>query len=497
MRSPDADCNLVALVVYNSDNRYMVIRDKKPNRLSLALNWGGIMQSRVYSNFDARTLMSLVHKAEDISEIDSKYYNQYIVKRGLRDVDGRGVLVGLTNIGEVHSYIVDENEIIPVPGRLLYRGIDINDIVNGFLSENRHGYEETCYLLLFGELPTATELADFKALLLNNQRLPEFFARDMILESPSKDIMNLLSRSVLALYSYDAWPDDTSVANVLRQCLQLIAWFPSLAVYGYQAYSHYHGDNSLVLHSPRSDLSIAENILYMLRPDNSFTELEARMLDLALVLHAEHGGGNNSSFVTHVLTSSGTDTYSVIAAALGSLKGPRHGGANAKVVQMFDDIKQNVKDWEDENEVERYLARVIRGEVFDKSGLIYGLGHAVYSISDPRAVILRNQVADLAREKDMEKEYRLYTIVERLAPQVIAKYRQVYKGVSANVDFYSGLIYRMLDIPPELFTPLFAVARISGWSAHRIEEIVNAGKIIRPAYKSVAKRRDYIPMEHR
>ncbi|NLB53362.1 MAG: citrate/2-methylcitrate synthase [Syntrophomonadaceae bacterium] len=452
------------------------------------------MKNRVFDNFEEKIFSSLIQKAEQASEIEVDHYDKYIVKRGLRDIDGRGVLVGLTNIGEVHAYIIDEDEIVPVPGRLLYRGFDINDIVNGFLNDNRYGFEETCYLLLFGELPTTEELSAFKAMAANHQKLPGFFARDMILESPSKDIMNLLARSVLVLYSYDDRADDITVANVLRQCLQLIAWLPSLAVYGYQAYSHYHGNSSLVLHSPQPDLSIAENILYMLRPDSNFSELEAKLLDLALVLHAEHGGGNNSSFVTHVLTSSGTDTYSVMAAALGSLKGPRHGGANAKVVHMFENIKENVKDWNDEDEIRNYLTRIIKGEVYDRSGLIYGIGHAVYSISDPRALILRNHVEELAQEKGMEKEYQLYANVEKLAPQAIGELRQIYKGVSANVDFYSGLIYRMLGIPMEMFTPLFAVARIAGWSAHRIEEIVNAGKIIRPAYKCVARRRDYVPM---
>ncbi|HPR94257.1 MAG TPA: citrate/2-methylcitrate synthase [Syntrophomonadaceae bacterium] len=455
------------------------------------------MEKKIIDHFEEQIFSSLVSKAEGVSEIDANYYNKYIVKRGLRDIDGRGVLVGLTNIGEVHAYIIDEDEIIPVPGRLLYRGIDVYDIVNGFLEDNRFGYEETCYLLLFGELPADAELAAFKALASKHQKLPDFFVRDMILESPSKDIMNVLARSVLALYSYDDRADDISVANVLRQCLQLIAWLPSLAVYGYQAYSHYHGNNSLVLHSPQPDLSIAENILYMLRRDSIYSELEARTLDLALVLHAEHGGGNNSSFVTHVLTSSGTDTYSVMAAALGSLKGPRHGGANAKVVHMFEDIKKNVRDWDDEEEIAGYLIRIIKGEVFDRQGLIYGVGHAVYSISDPRAVILRGHAEGLAREKGLENEYRLYANVEKLAPQVIGALREIYKGVSVNVDFYSGLIYSMLDIPLELYTPLFAVARIAGWSAHRIEEIVNAGKIMRPAYKSVAKRREYVPLKQR
>ena len=309
--------------------------------------------------------------------------------------------------------------------------------------------------------------------------------------------MNVMARSVLALYSYDERADDTSLKNTVRQCLSLIACFPLLAVYGYQAYRHHYQNRSMHLHSPRPELSLAENILYMLRPDNRYTPMEAKMLDLALVLHAEHGGGNNSSFVTHVLTSSGTDTYSTIAAALGSLKGPRHGGANIKVVQMFEDLKRQVKDWDDDQEIESYLTKLLNKEAFDRSGLIYGVGHAVYSISDPRSIILRNQVARLAAEKGLEDEFRLYQKVEKLAPQVIGKFRKIYKGVSTNVDFYSGFVYRMLDIPQELYTPLFAVARIAGWSAHRIEELVNAGKIIRPAYKSVAKRRDYLPLDER
>lgn len=454
------------------------------------------MNNNGQNNFD-KMLASLTNKAEKCSSIDPNLFSKYIVKRGLRDIDGRGVLVGLTEIGEVHSYIVDENEMIPVPGRLLYRGIDINNIVNGFLADDRFGFEETCYLLLFGNLPNKNELEDFKQLLADNQKLPDDFARGMILKIPSKDMMNVLARSVLALYSFDERADDTSIENVLKQCLRLIACFPSLAVYGYQAFSHYHGNNSLYLHSPRPDLSIAENILHMLRPDSKYTKLEAKLLDLALVLHAEHGGGNNSSFVTHVTTSSGTDTYSVIAAALGSLKGPRHGGANIKVVQMFEDMKQQVKDWDDEQEIEGYLTKLLNSEAFDRAGVIYGIGHAVYSISDPRAVIMRDQVAQLAREKGLEDEFQLYYKVENLAPKVIAKSRRMYKGVSANVDFYSGFIYRMLDIPSELYTPLFAIARIVGWSAHRIEEIVNAGKIIRPAYKSVTKPQDYIAMDHR
>ncbi|MGE5422069.1 MAG: citrate/2-methylcitrate synthase [Ignavibacteriales bacterium] len=444
-----------------------------------------------------KMLPALTELAERNSQISPHLFSKYIVKRGLRDIDGRGVLVGLTKIGDVHSYIIDENEIIPVPGRLLYRGLDINEIVDGFLEDDRFGFEETCYLLLFGELPTHEQMADFRQLLADNQKLPDYFARDMILGAPSKDMMNVLSRSVLGLYSYDDNPDDASIENVLWQCLRLIACFPSLAVYAYQSYTHYHGENSLIMHSPSSQLSIAENILHMLRTDSQYTKLEATLLDLALVLHAEHGGGNNSSFVTHVVTSSGTDTYSVIAAALGSLKGPRHGGANAKVVQMFDDIKQNVKHWDDDAEVENYLIKILNKEVFDQKGLIYGIGHAVYSISDPRAVILRQQAAKLADEKGLTEEFKLYARVEELAPPLISSVRKMYKGVSANVDFYSGFVYRMLGIPPELFTPLFAIARIAGWSAHRIEEIVNEGKIIRPAYKSVANRNKYIRLNDR
>ncbi|MBC7764975.1 MAG: citrate/2-methylcitrate synthase [Hyphomonadaceae bacterium] len=442
-------------------------------------------------------ISELTQLAKQSSTIDPTLFSKHKVKRGLRDVDGTGVLVGLTEIGEVHSYIIDENEMVPVPGRLIYRGIEINDLVNGFMQEQRFGFEETCYLLLFGNLPNQTELDAFNQLLSEYQRLPQDFARDMILKAPSKDIMNGLSRSVLALYSFDDKADDTSLENVLRQCLRLIAYFPALAVYGYQALSHYHGDNSLYIHSPKPNLSIAENILHMLRPDSAYTKLEATLLDLALVLHAEHGGGNNSSFVTHVVTSSGTDTYAVMAAALGSLKGPKHGGANIKVVQMFEDMKQVVKDWTDDEEITQYLTKLLNKEAFDKAGLVYGIGHAVYSISDPRAIIFKQYVSQLAQEKGLEAEFKLYDKVEQLAPEVIGQVRKMYKGVSANVDFYSGFVYRMLGIPPELYTPIFAIARIVGWSAHRLEELINSHKIIRPAYKSVAKRRDYTPMAER
>ncbi|OOM75755.1 citrate synthase [Clostridium puniceum] len=447
--------------------------------------------------FENKLLKSLSTKATENNKIYNELFNKYQVKRGLRDIDGRGVLVGLTEIGDVRSYIVEENEMIPIPGKLLYRGIDITDIVDGFLKKDCFGFEETCYLLLFGDLPTTEELKAFEKLLADYRNLPDDFVRDMILKMPSKDIMNSIARSVLAFYSLDKSPEDTSVENVLRQCLILIACFPLMAVYGYQACTHYHDNNSLIIHSPQPNLSTAENILHMLRPDSKYTKLEARLLDLALVLHAEHGGGNNSTFVTHVVTSAGSDTYSVMAAALGSLKGPKHGGANIKVAQMFEDIKQNIKDWKDDKEVEEYLEKILNKEAFDHSGLIYGIGHAVYSISDPRAVIFKEHVEKLAKEKGLEDEYNLYAKVEKLAPEVVAKVRKMYKGISANVDFYSAFVYRMLDIPPELFTPIFAISRISGWSAHRIEEIVNAGKIIRPAYKNVVKKRKYVDREER
>lgn len=438
-----------------------------------------------------RLLNNWSNMARECNLVDSELYKKYDVKRGLRDINGKGVLAGLTRIGEVHSYIIDEGEMIQVPGRLIYRGIDIQDLVNGFLAENRFGFEETCYLILFGDLPSKNQLDEFTRLLGTYKKLPDAFVRDMIMNAPSKDIMNVIARSVLAMYSFDAYPDDNNIANILRQSLQMISYFPLLAVYGYQAYAHFHGNSSLIIHSPKPELSTAENILHMLRPDNKYTSLEARLLDLALVLHAEHGGGNNSTFTTHVVTSSGTDTYSVIAAALGSLKGPRHGGANIKVVKMFDDMKANVKNWQDDDEIMNYLERILNKEAFDKSGLIYGIGHAVYSVSDPRAVIFKGYVESLAKEKGLEKEFDLFNRVERLAPEVITKKRRMYKGVSANVDFYSGFVYRMLGIPEELYTPIFAMSRIVGWTAHRIEEIVNDGKITRPAYKSVEFRRPY------
>ena len=455
------------------------------------------MTDNKVNNPEDQMFAELGRMAEDSGRIEQELYTKFEVKRGLRDIDGRGVLVGLTKIGEVHSYVVEEGEMVPVPGRLIYRGYDVVDLVDGFMSEGRFGFEETVYLLLSGQLPNLKEQEDFHNLLTKYQKLPGSFARDIILKAPSKDIMNMLARSVLSLYSYDEKPDDASVENVIKQCICLIARFPCLAVYAYQAYSHYHGNKSLFIHSPQAELSVAENILAMLRADSKYTKLEAALLDLALVLHAEHGGGNNSSFVTHVVTSSGTDTYSAIAAAIGSLKGPRHGGANHKVVRMFDEMKEQIKDWEDDEEIESYLDKVLNKKAFDRAGLIYGVGHAVYSVSDPRAVILKKYVADLAREKGLEAEYNLYAAVERIAPLLIGKFTKIYKGVSANIDLYSGFVYRMLNIPEEMFTPLFAIARISGWSAHRIEEIVNRGKIIRPAYKSLAPRRDYVNFTER
>nr|WP_246798159.1 citrate/2-methylcitrate synthase [Alkalibacter rhizosphaerae] len=442
-------------------------------------------------------LKELTQMAEKSSYIDPALYTKYEVKRGLRDITGKGVLTGLTEIGEVHSYIICDNEMVPEPGRLFYRGIDVADLTEGFMKENRPGYEETVYLLLFGSLPTRARLEEFNELLADYRTLPRSFVRDMILKAPSKDVMNMLARSVLALYSYDDNADDLSIENVVRQSLGLIAQFPMLAVYSYQAINHYHGNQSLIIHSPKREYSTAENILHLLRPDSSFTPLEAQLLDLALVLHAEHGGGNNSSFTTHVVSSTGTDTYSAIAAALSALKGPRHGGANIKVVQMFDDIKNNVSDWQDEGQLRTYLRRLLNKEGFDRTGLIYGMGHAVYSISDPRAEILKAHCKSLASDKGLDDEFDLHQRIERLAQEVIQEERKIYKGVSANVDFYSGFVYRMLNLPPELLTPIFAISRISGWSAHRIEELVNKGKIIRPAYKSISKRCDYIALDER
>lgn len=424
--------------------------------------------------------------------IDPELYQTYGVKRGLRDKKGRGVLAGLTNISEIQSSMEIDGETVPCEGRLFYRGYDINDLVGAEAREHRFGFEEVAYLLLFGELPTQEELSRFQRTLADSRTLPTNFVRDVIMKAPSRDMMNSLSRSVLTLASYDDQMSDVSLANVLRQCLMLIAVFPLLAVYGYHCYNHYERDESLYIHRPDDSLSEAENLLRLLRPDKCYTDLEARVLDLALILHMEHGGGNNSSFTTHVVTSSGSDTYSVIAAALASLKGPKHGGANIKVVEMMADLKNSVRDLRDEDEVSAYLLKLLNREAFDQKGLIYGMGHAVYSVSDPRARIFRGFVEKLACEKGKDEEFALYAMVERLAPQIISRERKIFKGVSPNVDFYSGLTYSMLGIPEELFTPIFAAARIVGWSAHRLEELINMDKIIRPAYRSVQPRREYV-----
>lgn len=440
---------------------------------------------------------SLAEKSKRNNGITPEMYVENNVKRGLRDQNGNGVITGLTEISSIISKKKNaEGETVPCRGELYYRGINVKELSEGFLKEKRFGFEETVYLLFFSELPDKAELEEFKKIIADYRSLPPSFVRDMILKAPSKDMMNILSRSVLALYSYDDNPDDISVDNVLRQSLQLISMFPLLAVYGYHGYRHYHLNKSLHIRNPKQELSTAENLLHILRKDGSFTPLEAKVLDLALVLHAEHGGGNNSSFTTHVVTSSGTDTYSAVAAALGSLKGPRHGGANIKVVQMFDNIKENV-DVKDKAALKDYLVKILDKEAFDKSGLIYGMGHAVYSVSDPRAEVLKKCAKDLSVEKNCTDEFELYETVAELATEIIADKRKIYKGVSPNVDFYSGFVYRILGLPCELFTPIFAVARIAGWSAHRIEEIENAGKIIRPAYLGVKPKGKYIPLEER
>ena len=441
-------------------------------------------------------ILALSEKCQE-STIDPALYDKYEVKRGLRDLNGHGVLTGLTEVGEIEAYITKDGVSTPTEGHLYYRGYDLYDLVDGFIKDDRFGFEEVTYLLLFGKLPTKKELTEFNQILAKYRTLPTSFVRDIIMKAPSRDMMNTLARSVLTLYSYDEKADDTSIPNVLRQSLQLISLFPLLSVYGYRTYKHYHDGESLIIHTPDPNLSTAENILYTLRKDQKYTPLEAKILDIALIIHAEHGGGNNSTFTNHVVSSSGTDTYSTVAASLGSLKGPKHGGANIKVVQMFEDIKVNIKNWEDEDEVKDYLNKLLNKEAFDKSGLIYGMGHAVYSLSDPRAKILKRFVESLSVEKGMHKEFALYSAVERLAPEVISAKRKMYKGVSANVDFYSGFVYSMLGLPTELYTPIFAISRISGWSAHRIEELINAGKIIRPAYMNVAPHVPYIHINDR
>lgn len=428
--------------------------------------------------------------------IDPNLYVEYDVKRGLRDSAGKGVLTGLTEISDVNGYELSGGRRIPCEGKLYYQGINIFEIIQG-LDGRRFGFEETIYLLLFGHMPTQEQLDRFIKVIHDMETLSGRFVRDVVMKASSENIMNALQRSVLSLYTYDDAAEDISAANVLRQCMELIAKLPVLAVYSYHAYRHFRKDDLLLIRNPQKELSMAENILAMLRPDGKFTDLEAKVLDVALVLHAEHGGGNNSTFTTHVVTSSGTDTYSSTAASIGSLKGPRHGGANLKVENMFADIMANVKNWEDDEEVAEYLRKILRKEAFDKSGLIYGMGHAVYTLSDPRELILKEYARELAEEKGMQREFALYERVERLAGHLVMEQRQLFKNVCANVDFYSGFVYSMLGIPQELFTPIFAISRMPGWSAHRLEELMNAGKIIRPAYKYVGHHVEYVDVEDR
>lgn len=440
----------------------------------------------------------LTNVCKNNSTIDSQLFSDYKVYRGLRAPDGRGVLTGLTEISDVMVNIEQDGKFIPCPGALYYRGYDVKDIVADISSTERFGFEEVIYLLLFGRLPDETELASFKDLLGSYRKLPQAFFRDIIMKSPSVDLMNSMARSVLTLYSYDSAADDLSLSNVLNQCLYLIATFPMLAVYSYQAYAYYRSDsNSFFIHDPDPALSTAENILHMLRIDSKYSNLEARVLDLALILHAEHGGGNNSTFTTRLVTSTGTDTYSAIAAAMGSLKGPKHGGANIKVCHMFEDIKTHVRDWKDRDELKVYLTKILDRDAFDHTGLIYGLGHAIYQVSDPRAEVFRSSVGKLSKAKGRADEFEFYTAIEEVGAELLRERRKTDKGVCANVDFYSGFCYQMLGLPIELFTPIFAVARIVGWSAHRLEEIINSSKIMRPAYKYVGTHRGYVSLDKR
>lgn len=444
----------------------------------------------------------LLHKLTKLAEyndpIDSSLYTKYDVKRGLRYADGRGVLVGLTRIGDVVGYEIDAaGNKIAVPGRLIYRGYNVEDIVYDAEKNHQFGFEQCAYLLVFGELPSQSELDSFKTLLGESRMLPENFTEDMIMKAPSNDIMNKMARGVLASYSYDSDPENRSVANILRQCIELISRFSTIAAYGYQAKRRYFDGKSMYIHNPQPELSTAENFLRLIRSDKNYSRLEAELLDLSLILHAEHGGGNNSSLTVHVVSSADTDTYSAIAAAVGSLKGRRHGGANIRVIEMMDDIKSNVKDWSNESEVKNYLRKIANKEAFDHTGLIYGQGHAVYTISDPRAKLLRDKAEVLAKEKNCLEEFNLYKTIEKLVPEVIYEKHGDKKRICTNVDFYSGFVYSMLNIPRELYTPLFAISRIAGWSAHRIEEVVAGGRIYRPAYKNVLGEREYIPMENR
>jgi citrate synthase len=442
-------------------------------------------------------LTKLTETARKNNLIKPSEYQKWVVMRGLRTPAGAGVLAGLTEIGDVHGFVVDEQVKVPVEGRLCYRGYDVKNLVSGCQRDKRFGFEEACYLLLFGSLPTSTQLEGFTALIDETRTLPTGFTENMILDNPSRDIMNKLARCILVLYSFDKKAEDRSLKNILRQCICLISRFPTLAAYGYQAKAHYYDNQSLFIHKPEPGKSTAENLLMMTRPDQQYTQTEAELLDLSLILHAEHGGGNNSSFTAHVVSSSDTDTYSAIAAAIGSLKGAKHGGANIKVRRMMENIKQHVKNWDDENEVTAYLAKIIKRKAFDKSGLIYGIGHAVYTLSDPRAVLLKKKAEKLAKEKDRLAEFKLYSLIERLAPLVFADVKKSDKVVAANVDFYSGFVYNMLGIPSSMFTPIFAVARIAGWSAHLLEERVSGGRIYRPAYKNVIRQKKYARISER
>ena len=447
---------------------------------------------------DTPELKRLTSICKQNSTIESRLFSDYKVYRGLRAPDGRGVLTGLTEISDVMGNTEQDGKFVPCAGELYYRGYNVKDLVSDIIGKERFGFEEVIYLLLFGKLPDETDLASFKYMLGSYRKLPSAFFRDIIMKSPSVDLMNSMARSVLTLYSYDSAADDLSLTNVLNQCLYLIATYPMLAVYSYQAYAYYKSDsNSFFIHDPDPTLSTAENILHMLRIDSRYTNLEARVLDLALILHAEHGGGNNSTFATRLVTSTGTDTYSAMAAAMGSLKGPKHGGANIKVCRMFEDIKLHVRNWEDKGELRSYLTKILDKEAFDGSGLIYGLGHAVYQISDPRAEIFRNSVGKLSKAKGREDEFALYSSIEEVGAELLRERRKTDKGVCANVDFYSGFCYQMLGLPMELFTPMFAVARIVGWSAHRLEELINSSKIMRPAYKYVGTHKEYVSLDKR
>lgn len=466
----------------------MVIRQKNSGRHGECM-----MKQKEY----LEKVRDLAQSCVENGKIDVELYGKYDVQRGLRDKNGNGVLAGLTRVSKIEAFEMVDGQKKPCDGRLYYRGYSIQDLIRGEVEGRRYGFEEVSYLLLFGKLPMEKELKEFRQALAYCRKLPTNFTRDVIMKAPSRDIMNSLSKCILTLASYDPQASDISIENVLRQCMMLISIMPMMAVYSYHAYNHYEKDGSMYIHRPDPKLSTAENFLRMLRPDMQYTSMEAHVLDMALILHMEHGGGNNSTFTTHVVTSSGTDTYAAIASALSSLKGPKHGGANIKVVEMVKDLKKNVKDTTDEKQVEEYLRKLLHKEAFDRKGLIYGMGHAVYSNSDPRAEVFKSFVKELSEEKHREKDFALYSMIERLGPKIIMEERRIYKGVSPNVDFYSGFVYSMLDIPEELFTPMFAIARIVGWSAHRIEELINVDKIIRPAYKSVMDEREYVPLEER